>query len=381
MTASGNGRRAATIDIFLFGYYGCGNVGDDLLLAVLLEKLLKSASNVRVKCLLAPDIPRDARVTFLELEKILADRSRRAPIRLGLFLIQIWKALRGVRSLIFGGGTLFHASGGAPTNLLILASVAVLARLRGAKVAAIGVGVGKIRGFLPRALLSAILRLSSDFAVRDRSSLDNCWGLGGSDKVRLTADLVFLYPLPPRTPALRLHPTVGLALAASAIGDNAFTLLDPVTGFVELLHVGGWEVVGLSFQELEFQELRLSDSALLQTVCRDRPAIPVRRLEVSGDRIAEAFSALDVVVGMRFHALVLAARLGIPFVGVGRDIKLADLCRRYGFPFFELESLSPDDLLAAVEQVRGSVPDLRVTMELAREATTNFANSENIFSS
>jgi len=364
----------------LFGYYGCGNVGDDLLLAVLLDKLLASASNVRVKCLLAPDSPRDSRVTFLELEKILADRSRRAPIRLGLFLMQIWKALCGVQVLIFGGGTLFHAKDGSPTNLLILASVVLLARLRGAGVAAIGVGVAEIRGLVPRALLSAILRLSKDFAVRDRSSLKNCRGLGGSDKVRLTADLVFLYSLQNRMPVDHPHPTVGLALAASAIGDNAGSLLAPVYGFVDRLHERRWDVVGLSFQELEFEEIRLSDSATLQNVRGDRPPIPVRRLKVSSTGIAEVFRAIDVVVGMRFHALVLAARLGIPFVGVGRDTKLADLCRRYGFPFFELESLSPDELLTAVEQVRGSVPDPLVTMELASEAATNFANFDNLFS-
>lgn len=367
--------------VFLYGYYGCGNVGDDLLLAVLLEKLLESDTNVRVKCLLAPWQSPDSRVTFLELEKILADRSRSGPARLGSFLIQIWNALCGVRILIFGGGTLFHATGGSPTNLLILAAVVLLARLRGTKVAVIGVGVAEIRGFVPRALLSAILRLSSDFAVRDRTSLENCRGLGGSDMVRLTADLVFLYPLPTRTPSAHPHPTVGLALAASAIGDNAGTLLEPISGFVDLLHESRWDVVGLSFQELELEGIRLSDSALLQAMRGDLPAIPVRKLEVSGSGIVEAFSALDVVVGMRFHALVLAARLGIPFVGVGRDAKLADLCHRYGLPFFDLESLRSDELLAAVEQVRGSIPDTRVTREMAREAETNFGIFDSLSSS
>ena len=149
MTTSENGRDADSTEIFVFGYYGCGNVGDDLLLAVLLQRLLEVAAKVRVKCLRAPDSSGDPRVTYLELEKILADRDQPAFIRFFLFLWRTWVALRGVRVLIFGGGTLFHANGGEPTNLLILAVVAFLARLRGAKVAAIGVGVGKIRGFWP----------------------------------------------------------------------------------------------------------------------------------------------------------------------------------------------------------------------------------------
>lgn len=369
MTASGNRRSAAAIEIFLFGYYGCGNVGDDLLLAVLLEKLLKSASNVRVKCLLAPDSPRDPRVTFLELEKILADRSRRAPVRLGLFLIQTWKALRGVQVLMFGGGTLFHAKDGSPTNLLILASVAVLARLRGAKVAAIGVGVGKIRGLLPGLLFSGISRLSCDFAVRDKSSLENCAGCGESSRVRLAADLVFLYPLPSCKKRDQPRPILGLALAASAIGkEGAVRAFAPLGRVLDALGERGWDVQGLSFQELEFSGFHLSDSELLNSI-RD---VPIRRLGAAAADISEQIGGLDVVVGMRFHALMLAARLGIPFVGIGRDPKLADLCQRYGFPFFELEDLEPGKLLAAVENVRGCTPDSRVTDELICEAEKNF---------
>jgi polysaccharide pyruvyl transferase WcaK-like protein len=294
-------------------------------------------------------------------------------------LWETWKTLRGVRVLIFGGGTLFHAAGGSPTNLLILASVVVLARLRGARVGALGVGVGEISGTIPHALLATILRLAEDFAVRDQSSLENCQGLGGSAKVRLTADLVFLYPLPVLPPASRPRPVVGLALAASAIGSKASPRLASVSGLVDLLDQSGWEVFGLSFQELEFEGFRLSDSALLQSMSGNRPAIPVRRLEASGDGIAEVFNALDVVVGMRFHALVLAARLGIPFVGIGYDAKLADLCRRYGFPFFELDSLRPENLMAAVEQVRGTIPDERVTEELMQAAATNFERFGSFF--
>ena len=211
--------------------------------------------------------------------------------------------------------------------------------------------------------------LSCDFAVRDKSSLNNNFGFGGINRGRLTADLVFLYPLPIWKSVERSRPVLGLALASSAIcKSGSADSLAPLSGVLDALEGRGWDVLGLSFQELEFLGFHLSDTELLKSVRN----IPIQRVYAVPADISALIGALDVMISMRFHALVLAARLGVPFVGIGRDTKLVNLCQRYGFPFFEVESLDLNRLMSAVEKVRGRLPDRRITEALTLEAAKNF---------
>jgi polysaccharide pyruvyl transferase WcaK-like protein len=47
----------------------------------------------------------------------------------------------------------------------------------------------------------------------------------------------------------------------------------------------------------------------------------------------------DVVIGTRFHALVLAAMSKVPFIGWGNQNKVAALCREHGKPYANTESV------------------------------------------
>ena len=377
---TGKGARISP-KIFLYGYYGFGNVGDDLLLSSVISALSRFAPDARFVVRSLNPVPNitDERVRYVELERIMARAGRPRWRRVASYALATWHSLRGCSHLVFGGGTLFHARAGSTVNLALIAMLVLMARLRGAQVFALGVGVASLPKGVPQRLMGLILALARDFAVRDESSLANCQHLSGLSQVRLTADLVFALPLEKLPRVSGLRPVLGITLAASDIGHDGLgneAFLANLALALQRLRERGWEIRFLSFQELDLDGVKLSDSALFATLYRYglRQAVETIRVSSLPAEISRQFSDIDAVVGMRFHGHVLAALMDIPFVGLGRDSKLVDLCAYFSMPFLELNDLQSDRLVTAVEQTREQVPNREKTRMLSRAAVANFSS-------
>ena len=100
--------------VLLSGYYGCGNLGDDLLLTVAVEELRAILPDARFLLrdhgAALPNLGPDVIPTGVDA--ILGDQTRSRLYRLAGFTRHIAGLLRQCRWLIFGGGTVFHDSGG-----------------------------------------------------------------------------------------------------------------------------------------------------------------------------------------------------------------------------------------------------------------------------
>ncbi len=367
--------------IFLYGYYGFGNVGDDLLLSGVVSALTQNAPNARfvVRSLYPVEGFAADRIQFLGLERIISNAEWSRRRRLWHYALSTWGSLRGCSHLVFGGGTLFHAHGGSSINLALIAMIMLMARLRGAHVYVLGVGVARIHGWLPRGLMGLALSMAHDFAVRDSSSYENCCGLIGASKVRCTADLVFILPLKKIDVAVPLPKrwVLGLTLAASDIAqDHAAhgAFFDSLAKAAERLLAVGWEIRFLSFQELDLDGAKLSDSALFSKVLLRARTSEVRMVRVSSNvgELTDQFADIDIVVGMRFHGHVIAAMLEIPFVGFGRDHKVSDLCTLFSMPFIPMNDLTIDNLIEAVENAKNRIPDQIKVREQIKSAEMNF---------
>jgi polysaccharide pyruvyl transferase WcaK-like protein len=367
--------------LFLYGYYGFGNVGDDLLLNAVVTATLKLAPDARfvVRSLCPVDgVEPSGQIEFVALERVMSDQTKSRLRRFGQYVLATWKSLAGCSHVVFGGGTLFHARGNSSVNLALIFMLVVMARFRGATVYALGVGVAPLNGTMPKRLMRAILARVADFAVRDESSLDHCQGLAAGVQLRLTADLVFSLTLPSasRDQHLGRRPVVAMTLAASDIGNGTEHehFLRQLAVALELLVRRGWSVCFLAFQELDQAGVKVSDTALFTRVQSCNPTLEnsVVRMSASPDDIAQLFSTIDVVAGMRFHGHVLAAMQGMPFVGVGRDEKLKDLCYQLSMPFLDMGSLDAASLADAIEQVRDARPDAERVRNLSRRSADNF---------
>lgn len=369
--------------ILLYGYYGFGNVGDDLLLSSVISAIFRFSPEATfvVRSLIPVSNVVDERVQFIELERIMMRKDRPLWRRLTSYALATWHSLRGCSHLVFGGGTLFHARRGSSVNLALIAMLVVMARLRGAKVFALGVGVGPLSKGMPQFLMGIILTLAKDFAVRDASSVTNCRNIWGFAHVRSTADLVFALSLKALPRVASYRPTLGITLAASDIGhegrDNS-SFLTNLAAALERFQELGWQIRFLSFQELDFDGIKLSDSALFDelAIYGIKHALTKVRVNSDPEEIARQFSDIDVVAGMRFHGHVLAALLNIPFVGFGRDRKVQDLCEHFSMPFLAMNDLQADHLVVAVEETLGQIPSQEKIIELSHAAMANFNGIE-----
>ncbi len=321
---------------------------------------------------------------FVEIEKIIVAKGVPKWRRFFSYICKIWQSLAGCSYLIFGGGTLFHARNGSPINLSMITVIVIMARLRNMRIYALGVGVAELPAGLPQFLMRIILHLSDDFAVRDRSSLWHCQQLVTADKLRLTGDLVFALPLRALSQSSYSR-VLGVTLAASDIGSDGIrheAFINTFSSSLKCLSDQGWTIRFLSFQELAIPGVNLSDSALFETLSRDAPGLKGSIIRISSDpaEIARQFSEINVVAGMRFHGLVIAALLGKPFVGVGRDSKLSDLSTMLDMPFINMNDFREIELVEAVEKVRDSIPNPLTVQALARQADENFNKLRGSFS-
>jgi polysaccharide pyruvyl transferase WcaK-like protein len=362
-----NGRRT---DVLLSGYYGCGNLGDDLLLTVAVEELRTILPNARF--LLRdhgaglPELGADVIPTGIDA--ILDDQTHSPLYRLTSFTWHIAGLLRQCRWLIFGGGTVFHDNGGL-ASLVLQWLISHLARALGVRIAALGVGVADLRTKTGRWLLRGIVARCELFLVRDDAALRQCAGT----KARLTDDLVFAWrSLTPEN--VRNRPagnpaSIGLTVSPLASERTALALADAV----RLWQEHGHRVVFFVFQ----QSATIADDAKVFATISNKlatAAVPVetRRPTANASAIIQAFADIDVVCGMRFHGLVLAAMLERPFVGIVHDNKISTICRRFDMPCHEAATLDGADLVRSVENIHRKVPETRLLDESRKLAEENF---------
>ncbi len=356
--------------VLLSGYYGCGNLGDDLLLTVAVEELRAILPDARfilrdhggaVPKLGADIIPSG-------IDAILDDQAHSRPYRLVRFTWYIAGLLRQCRWLIFGGGTVFHDGGGL-ASLALQWWVCHLARVLGVRVAALGVGVGDLQTAIGKRLLRGIIARCELFLVRDDAAMRQCAG----SKARLTDDLVFawrsLTPEPAHTQPSGRPLTIGLTVSPMASERTKAALADAV----RLWHEKGQRVIFLVFQ----QNATMADDAKVFATIASRPdiaAVPIEiRLPIAdASVIVDTLADIDVVCGMRFHGLVLAAMLERPFVGISHDNKISEICRRFGMPCHEAATLDGVDLVRSAEDVRHTAPDRRLIEQSRTLAKENF---------
>jgi polysaccharide pyruvyl transferase WcaK-like protein len=308
--------------ILLAGAYGQHNPGDDALLTAFLDALgtddlvVTSQEPVTIEHL-------HGVTSMAPTAKNVAD----------------W--LRHGRHLVVGGGTVFktlHPSSGRRPNSLLVRTLALVraARARGITVSFVGVGAGRLS--TPRASrIARTIALHTDLLVlRDDESASVLAAAGVPTPLRVGADPAWtLFD----TPAADLDPrrrvdgrardgSLLVALSHHAGGPGlAGHLADGLarTSSLSRVDLQPWQADGAGLDHLLAHEVesRLRDQ---------RPDLLISVVEAPADlhQAAAQSSRYDLVLGLRFHALVASASTGTPFVAIAHEPKLAGVARRFG---------------------------------------------------
>lgn len=299
------------LSVYLFGWFGYRNLGDDLLLEVMLERLsaLDAVSSIEVavaeRGYLSPMLNRYPK----------ARMSERSPRRL------VSASCENDLLLVGPGGLFPHTDA---KKVAAFAAAAFVWRLRGRDVAFFLFGANARQDALSRALWRRIESMSALFVPRDADLMDAV-GLSESDTTFAAADAV-------------------LSLDAKSFFEKR-KQKDAVAFCFANLFEGGWSGYR-EFIASCAKVVSASDAAGCRPVMFSFTAGADERMnadiaELVGGRASvlsyeqtlkevRALGRYRVVVGMRFHACVLSLLAKVPIVPVSYSSKTERLMRDCG---------------------------------------------------
>lgn len=168
------------IKIFIFGYFGWYNVGDDSIGLVIIKELFKRHPNLKLKA------------TIKDSYFVSKNGLKNVDI-VNFNIISILKAINSSDEFIIAGGTHFQDEDQflfrrLKINLFFL-FISLYARLVGKSPILMGHGIGPISKTLTRRMIKIIFKNSKTIIVRDSESSRVVGKLGYSNKCNVTFDL------------------------------------------------------------------------------------------------------------------------------------------------------------------------------------------------
>ena len=330
--------------LVISGYYGFGNAGDEAMLSAMLEALRALEPTLSITVISGnPD-----------------DTRRRYNV-FAVHRLNLWGIARAVRQadlLVSGGGSLLQdvTSG---RSIFYYLGVLQLACLLGCPIMLYAQGIGPIRSSVARSFMRHIGNRIVAGTVRDEGSLAELAGLGVAlHKVSVTADPVLA--LSPATldsgrailAQLGLQgegPLIGFAVREwqgrehfknifAAVADRLVTELNARIVFLPMQCPDDLQAARLVAGRMK------QGHAMIGTKCDTHDL-----LSIVGN--------LDLLVGVRLHALIFAAVMDTPFLGVSYDPKIDRFLETLGEkPVGTLDSLTEENLLGRIQQVLSGKP-------------------------
>lgn len=369
-------RRLRTIAFW--GNFGSGNLGNEATLAAAIHQVRRRLpeAELRVICTDPAEALRQHGVDALPIRgepfRPVIGAPSRSPVHLLRRLGQEargWsearRGLEGVELLVMTGtGMLTDTDEGRFGLHYDLFRWATAARLSGAAVAVLGVGVEEIHRRSTGLLLRAALGMAAHRSYRDLQSRERLQKTGGDfSGDDICPDLAFgLPPLvstspPPVRGTRRRTVAVGLyALRNRGERDAADAAV--YRGYLEKLRTLVLElrrrgdVPWLILGDLRHDRPVLED--LRKLLCDSGESVPDRGHLVSGrfEALREELASVDLVVASRFHNVLLGLELGKPVVSVGYEGKNAALMESMGVGDFsaDVESFEPGWVLEKLDR-------------------------------
>jgi len=230
-------------------------------------------------------------------------------------------------AVLSGGGGLFQ-NATSTRSLLYYAGIVRTAIRAGKKTMIFAQSIGPL-DFIGRAIVRVACRGIGAATVRDERSRTLLTQLLSNVTVERTADPVFLYdPMPAGDLAAEgLGNESGPLLVVSVRSSANFSAVArTVANAVDILaerygaRAAFLPLGGASDAEAATRVIRMARSSPV--------LLPAHDLAGAAAVIGRA----RAVIGMRLHALILAARLGVPFLAIPYDPKVSALCEDLGYP-------------------------------------------------
>ena len=287
------------------GYIGFDNFGDEAIASVLVSNLKKNgAEKITV---LSSNPKKTARLYDVDSE----------------YFLKFFKPILEADVLISGGGSLLQDLTSLK-SLIYYLTVIVIALVFNKKVIIFAQGFTPFRTKLGKIFTSFVLKYCDKIYVRDTKSLE----LLKSIKIdsELISDPVFGIETLPKE-----HKGVGVQLRNFPTITEEFlnSLVDRILE---------------NFKDEEIKLLSLQDSLDLEILNNFSKKLKQKGIKSkiyknnSITETIENISNLEYLIGMRFHANLVAVKAGVKVLGINYDIKVENLAKSIGFPLIKMNN-------------------------------------------
>ncbi|HJT66296.1 MAG TPA: polysaccharide pyruvyl transferase family protein [Pyrinomonadaceae bacterium] len=231
-----------------------------------------------------------------------------------------------------------------------------------------------------RKALTPIFEQSIAILVRDELSSRNLADLGASrTRIHVAADAAFALSDLAALESAKLpvaRSGRSLRVAISVREWRHFKSVDPAQGmkqYIDALRAVSRHLVNKHDAEITYlstcqgmPEYWTDDSKLAQQIVDGQPetALPSVSVDSSFHHPAELAKMLknyDLVIATRMHMAIIALSVGTPVLPIAYEFKMQELFERLGQARWvqDMETLSPDTFISAVDQFLDELPELR----------------------
>ncbi|MGI6685692.1 MAG: polysaccharide pyruvyl transferase CsaB [Bacillota bacterium] len=320
--------------VILSGYYGFNNIGDEAVLASIIQALQR-------------EIP-EVQVTVLSNDPSKTEKQYGVKAVNRWSLPQIIPVLKGCDLFISGGGSLLQDVTG-PKSIIYYLALIRLARFFRKPVMIYAQGIGPINRPWARNLVGRVLNKVNLITLRDEDSRADLASMGVTrPPIMVTADPVLGWEnqnervIPENLKNLDWDQGkfVGISL-------RHWPGLNPG----ELAELGDY-LVKEGFQPI-FLPFHFPGDI---SVCREVAKLMKEESYLIKDNLSalemmDIIGKMDLVIGMRLHALIMSGAQGVPFVAISYDPKVERFTKQMGqTAACSVENMSCKDLKKIVEQ-------------------------------
>lgn len=297
------------MNIVISGYYGSKNGGDEAMLAAMLEVLRE-------------EIP-DLHATVISIDPEYTKRRHNVDAVPKPDICSIIKKIRAADLLISGGGSLLQnvTSG---RSLYYYLAIIFLAIIFGRKVMLYAQGIGPIRGVFAHKLMNLIVNRVNLITVRDRGSLEEL------SRLKITRPKIFCTA----DPVLAIKP-VSLDRGEKILSHHSIARNGKFIG-VAIRHWAGWEnfqrelaaaldrLVDKTAAKIIFIPMKFPEDikASQSVAALMKSPSTVLDEEFTTREILSLVGCMDVLIGVRLHALIFAGVMNVPMLGISYDPKI-----------------------------------------------------------
>jgi polysaccharide pyruvyl transferase WcaK-like protein len=404
--------KQTTRKVALLHHTGCGNLGDDAIIDVVIENIRQRWADAEIAVFsmnpldtaekhgittfairrytwnLRPKaaVPnRSAQPKFAGAIRRAARKMARVPVALFSELAFLWKAYRKISSfdlmVVSGGGQLTERGGpwSFPYALFVWSW---LAKLAGVKVAFLSVGAGPLNHPMSKWFIVNALRAADYISLRDKQSQDLIVKLGFRGASHVFPDNAYSLSVPasrkrmPGQPPLvgvapMPYPFSDLLKFPENAGQIQNDLVQKLATFTSLLARDGYAV------ELFGSDLRADPPViddLRQALLNNSGiAMPEYVSPQSMGDLLQSMSAMDYVITCRFHCVLFAHLLNKPVLAIAHHPKVTHLMEDLGLSDYcvAMDSFDPVELAGKFAALVENTQSVRAAMAAKATAYTS----------